>query len=322
MIETTVAQRRGLDSERQQKETEEQRRAREVKYPPLHKPIHTLTYSLQENVARRTALQSEISTTLRPFYCALCDKQFKTVTQYDEHTNSYAHHHKARLKDMQANARIVPKEEMDKRKEKERKREERELRKIAAANGIRMPKPAVGSTGVAPPASPTPVIVEPTASKDPPKNPGGWASVSTPPSSGFKRSGWANITGSPTPPPPPSNDPPPPPSPPPPSRALPEPPQPSSSGGWQNASSPLPPPSPPPAAPKHAPVFLTGGWTSLSNDSQVAPPQPMPSSWHSRPSAPRDITPQTSSLSSAPIPAAQPVRSGWQQFKHSGPKRR
>lgn len=32
MIETTVAQRRGLDSERQQKETEEQRRAREVAY--------------------------------------------------------------------------------------------------------------------------------------------------------------------------------------------------------------------------------------------------------------------------------------------------
>lgn len=30
MIETTVAQRRGLDSERQQKETESQRRAREV----------------------------------------------------------------------------------------------------------------------------------------------------------------------------------------------------------------------------------------------------------------------------------------------------
>lgn len=30
MIETTVAQRRGMDSERQQKETENQRRAREV----------------------------------------------------------------------------------------------------------------------------------------------------------------------------------------------------------------------------------------------------------------------------------------------------
>lgn len=32
MIETTVSQRRGLDSERQQKETEDQRRAREVSY--------------------------------------------------------------------------------------------------------------------------------------------------------------------------------------------------------------------------------------------------------------------------------------------------
>ena len=228
---------------------------------------------------------------------------------------------------MQANARIVPKEEMDKRKEKERKREEKELRKIAAANGIRMPKPAVGSTGVAPLASPTLVVAEPIAPKDPPKNPGGWASVSTPSSSGFKRSGWATITGSATPPPPPSNDPPPPPSPPPPSSRVPpepEPPMSLSSGGWQNTSSPLLPPSPSPAAPKHAPVFRTGGWTSLSNDSQVAPPQPMPSSWHSQPSPPRNITPQPSSLSSAPssIPAAQPVRSGWQQFKHSGPKRR
>jgi hypothetical protein len=34
MIETTVSQRRGLDSERQQKETEDQRRAREVRLSP------------------------------------------------------------------------------------------------------------------------------------------------------------------------------------------------------------------------------------------------------------------------------------------------
>ena len=33
MIEAAVAQRRGLDSERQQKETEDQRRAREVRPP-------------------------------------------------------------------------------------------------------------------------------------------------------------------------------------------------------------------------------------------------------------------------------------------------
>lgn len=92
-------------------------------------------------VARKAALENEISSTLKAFYCALCDKQFKNVAQYDEHTNSYAHHHKARFKDMQANVRLKPKEEIDKRKEKERKREEKELRKIAAANGIKMAKP-------------------------------------------------------------------------------------------------------------------------------------------------------------------------------------
>ncbi|KAF6766261.1 hypothetical protein DFP72DRAFT_1038961 [Ephemerocybe angulata] len=103
MIETTVSQRKDLDSERQRKETEDQRKARE----------------------------------------------FKNVSQYDEHTNSYAHHHKARLRDMNANARPTAKEDLDKRKEKERRREEKELRKIAAANGIKMPKPPVHASASA-----------------------------------------------------------------------------------------------------------------------------------------------------------------------------
>ncbi|KIP11467.1 hypothetical protein PHLGIDRAFT_27937, partial [Phlebiopsis gigantea 11061_1 CR5-6] len=125
MIESTVSTRRGLDSERQTKETEEQRRARE------------------ESVAKREAVRSEISTVLKAFYCELCDKQFKTVGQYDEHTNSYAHHHKARFRDMQAAQKVTfgGQEELDKRKEKERKREEKELRKLAKAVGIKMAKP-------------------------------------------------------------------------------------------------------------------------------------------------------------------------------------
>ncbi|KAJ7597273.1 hypothetical protein C8J56DRAFT_919646 [Mycena floridula] len=123
-IETTVSQRRFLDSERQKKETDEQRAAR------------------LDASKRRSALEHEISDTLRSFYCNLCDKQFQNVAQYDEHTNSYAHHHKARFRDMQANIRIQPQEEIEKRKEKERRREEKELRKIAAANGVKMPKPA------------------------------------------------------------------------------------------------------------------------------------------------------------------------------------
>ncbi|KAA1468604.1 hypothetical protein DENSPDRAFT_477093 [Dentipellis sp. KUC8613] len=101
MIETTVSQRRGLDSERQQKETEEQRRLRE------------------DSVARRAAVQTEISETLRAFYCTVCDKQFQNVAQYDEHTNSYAHHHKVRFRDMQLAQRQKQntQEEIDKRKD-------------------------------------------------------------------------------------------------------------------------------------------------------------------------------------------------------------
>ncbi|KAF9017151.1 hypothetical protein BDZ89DRAFT_1075015 [Hymenopellis radicata] len=65
-----VITRRGLDSERQTKETEEQRRMRE------------------DDAARRSAIASEVSDILKAFYCSLCDKQFKNVAQYDEHTNS------------------------------------------------------------------------------------------------------------------------------------------------------------------------------------------------------------------------------------------
>ncbi|KAM6497918.1 G-patch-domain Zn-finger DNA-binding protein [Amanita muscaria] len=300
MIETTVAQRRGLDSERQHKETEEQRKVRE------------------EIVARRTALQSEISSTLRPFYCALCDKQFKTVTQYDEHTNSYAHHHKARLKDMQANARIVPKEEVGKRKEKERKREEKELRKIAAANGVKMSKPAV--TG----AAATAAIIEPSASADTTASnkSSGWVSLSASSSAasqGFKQSRWSTVSG-PLPPttnptPTPLSGAPAPPTPRPPSPPSDAPPPPPTSG-WQKVSSSSEPPRP------SAPAFRTGGWTTL--DPATVPVSPFPPlAARSRPSSPRPDTPQNQTYIAkpAPIPAAQPMRSGWQQFK-SQPKRR
>ncbi|KAK7463816.1 hypothetical protein VKT23_007153 [Stygiomarasmius scandens] len=179
MIESTVSQRRGLDSERQQKESGEQRQARE------------------DAVARRDAVASEISDVLKAFYCSLCDKQFKNVAQYDEHTNSYAHHHKARFRDMQASVRLKPQEEVDKRKEKERKREEKELRKIAAANGIRMSKPAAAT-----PAAPSSVSAPATLDNSGPTGfkPSGWAAVSgSGPSaaqSGFKKSGWATVGSS------------------------------------------------------------------------------------------------------------------------------
>ncbi|KAI0724348.1 hypothetical protein C8T65DRAFT_704233 [Cerioporus squamosus] len=158
MIESTVSTRRGLDSERQTKETEEQRRQRE------------------DAVARRAAVQSEISSVLRPFYCEVCEKQFQNVAQYDEHTNSYAHHHKVRFRDMQAAQRASrnTEEEVNKRKEKERKREEKELRKIAKAAGVKMTKPP-GAV-----VAPAPAV--------------GAARAGEPQTSGFKKSGWATVS--------------------------------------------------------------------------------------------------------------------------------
>ncbi|GLB36382.1 putative G-patch domain containing protein [Lyophyllum shimeji] len=359
MIETTVSQRRGLDSERQQKETEEQRRARE------------------ELVARKSALENEISSTLKAFYCALCDKQFKTVAQYDEHTNSYAHHHKARFKDMQANVRLKPKEEIDKRKEKERRREEKELRKIAAANGIKMAKPAatVPLTPVdTPPTTNNTMDVDSTPA--PPKK-SGWAVVSGPaaqaPQSSSSRPGWTTVAPPSTPPPPrePSNGAPaattsaplpskstsapafrtggwtsldtgssqamppvPPTSAPPPPPAGPPPIPPpqegrsnvssgsGSSGAfhWRPATNHPMPSTPPPAIPPPAPS--RGGWSSIATNTGSSAwsgcsrgtVQPLPPS--SAPPPP-PLTPPPS----IPQPA-QPVRTGWQQFQKSGPKRR
>ncbi|KAH9921944.1 uncharacterized protein BXZ73DRAFT_22923, partial [Epithele typhae] len=167
MIESTVSQRRELDSERQTKETEEQKRQRE------------------DAVAKRQAVQTEIFSVLRPFYCEVCEKQFQNVAQYDEHTNSYAHHHKIRFRDMQAAQRASrnTEEEVNKRKEKERKREEKELRKIAKAAGVKMVKPPV-ALAAEPAAVATDAgggggfksgwaTVSTSASVDPPKR-GGW----------------------------------------------------------------------------------------------------------------------------------------------------
>lgn len=225
-------------------------------------------------MARKTALESEISATLRPFYCELCDKQFKNVAQYDEHTNSYAHHHKARFRDMQAAQRNMPQEEVDKRKEKERKREEKELRKLAKAAGIKMAKPApvTGVTSVAAESASAGAGVTDAVEKP----------------SGFKKSGWATVSserrfgiGNDAPA---SN----------------------SSGGWGSVASAPPPTNPTPPPPdslpdrphsqshqrdtgRSAPSFRTAGWTSLDTTDvpmEVDAPPPPPQTVLEMPPAP------------------------------------
>jgi hypothetical protein len=260
-------------------------------------------------VARKSALESEISTTLKAFYCTLCDKQFKNVAQYDEHTNSYAHHHKARFKDMQANVRLKPKEEVDKRKEKERKREERELRKIAAANGIKMAKPSV-TPAIPLDAAQASSSIDVDSNPPAPTRRAGWATLST--GEPVKQGGWAAVPLTPAAGPAPQSHP---------TADV----APSSSGhpGYQPS----------------APSFRTAGWTSLDTGSS----QPMPSQtseptyapppisqpsqrgdgWNSLPpSTMPAFQPPPPSQPPAPPPVATPVQSAWQQLQKSTARKR
>ncbi|KAH9057002.1 hypothetical protein EDB87DRAFT_1565696 [Lactarius vividus] len=218
MIETTVSQRRELDSERQRNETEEQRKAREG------------------NVARRAALQTEISEVLRPFYCTVCDKQFQNVAQYDEHTNSYAHHHKIRFREMQSTQRAKQNtpEEQDKRKEKERKREEKELRKIAAAAGVKMAKSMTNAPTLAP-------VSTPGEAKSPGFKKGGWASVDPASTRATGRGAASSSAHSP----------------------LPAPDAVTSSVQYDQRQLHQP-----------APAFRTAGWSSIDGTTQPLPPPP------------------------------------------------
>ncbi|KAJ1311630.1 hypothetical protein OPQ81_010106 [Rhizoctonia solani] len=166
IIESTVSQRRELDSERMIKETEEQRRVRE------------------EAVAAKEQIKSEVKDALRSFFCTDCEKQYSNVAQYDEHVRSYAHTHVVRMKEQQAAARQRQSGESAARKAKEKKREEKEMRKMAAAAGIKYSGGPGTSSSIIVPAQP---IVKTIAT-----NPGGgFAPVSDP---STKRGGWSAIT--------------------------------------------------------------------------------------------------------------------------------
>jgi len=168
---------------------------------------------------------------------------------------------------MQASVRLKPQEEVDKRKEKERKREEKELRKIAAANGIKMSKPATA------PAAPSSVSAPATFDTSGPTGfkPSGWAAVSgSGPSaaqSGFKKSGWATVG---------SSDPP---QPTPPVKNHPE--TSESKGGWNVVSSTTV------SSDVGASGFRRGGWSTLDNASPSASEK---GGW-TTPSAPASATP-------------------------------
>ncbi|CAE6461143.1 unnamed protein product [Rhizoctonia solani] len=195
IIESAVSQRRGLDSERMIKETEEQRKARE------------------EAVAAKEQIKTGVKDTLRSFFCVDCEKQYSNVGQYDEHVRSYAHTHVVRMKEQQAAARQRQSGESAARKAKEKKREEKEMKRMAAAAGIKYSSGSTTTSSVVVPAQP---IIKPIAASsgggfapvsDPPPKRGGWSAVTEPSTvrsfapvstpavapSGFKKTGWSAV---------------------------------------------------------------------------------------------------------------------------------
>jgi Zinc-finger double-stranded RNA-binding len=284
-------------------------------------------------VAKQAAIKTEVTAVLKPFYCDLCDKQYQTVAQYDEHCNSvriwaissewilrllqYAHHHKIREKDLRAAAR-VGKDSTSVRQEKERKREEKELRKMAKLHGIKLATPSQtaplaatatatvtaggwGSTGFSSlaPAAPIATVTTSNASK------------------GFKSGVWASV-GSASSLPPAANPP-------------------AKSGRWNAAGSagtsspslpadpsppnePAPTPPPPPPSTNKTPAFRSSGWTQMDHltdvktivdtESPSVNTHPYPSMDyemdHPPPPPPAGLAPPPPSIAPPPPPADLP----------------
>ncbi|KAK4057368.1 hypothetical protein OIO90_001437 [Microbotryomycetes sp. JL221] len=181
MIELTVQSgARQLESTRFAKETDDQRKAR------------------MERAAQVAQVKADVAATLDKFRCDICDKAYANVSQYNEHLNSYDHHHRARfVATKQAEKeRLLATGAADKRREKERKREEKEL---ARAMGVSAVKPVLLTSTSKPSMNKQEAPMSAAAA---PKR-GGWAKIgdtatttATAPSRGFVPVGSATSSTS------------------------------------------------------------------------------------------------------------------------------
>ncbi|KAI8357166.1 hypothetical protein B0O80DRAFT_446690 [Mortierella sp. GBAus27b] len=113
--ESTTLKRKATELEKQAEETEDERIKRE------------------NQVEQQKAIKAELNMVKSAFYCALCDKQYERISEYEVHLSSYDHNHKKRFKEMKDTSRAGAANVTNKIKEKERKREERELAKLQEA---------------------------------------------------------------------------------------------------------------------------------------------------------------------------------------------
>lgn len=183
----STAKRKALDSEKQLEETEVQKIERE------------------HRAEKKQAIMKELEQVKRVFYCELCDKQYNKISEYEQHLQSYDHHHKKvnepyrvlpidlismlwqRFKDMKETTRnsALKQLEKEKRLNREKKREEREMKRMQEA----IQKKLGEAKSPAPAALPlTSAVKVPSTSE----NKGGWSSVPVSSSTG---GGWTSVSG-------------------------------------------------------------------------------------------------------------------------------
>ncbi|CEG72018.1 hypothetical protein RMATCC62417_07647 [Rhizopus microsporus] len=189
---SSTAKRRALDSEKQLEETEIQRIEREYR------------------AEKKQAIMKELEQVKRMFYCELCDKQYNKISEYEQHLQSYDHHHKKRFKEMKESTRNseLNQSERERRLAREKKREERELKRMQEAI-----QKKIGTTSATSTALPMSTVqadkgswtAAPSLTQSggwtnvPSSTPsGGWTDVSSKPSSertsDQTSGGWATVT--------------------------------------------------------------------------------------------------------------------------------
>lgn len=166
----TTAKRKALDSEKQMEETDIQREERESK------------------AEKKMAIAKELEDVKRAFYCELCDKQYKKISEYEQHLQSYDHHHKKRFKDMKEATRnsTVKQSEREKKMAREKKREERELKRMQDAIQKRVGATGTSNTKDQVPKMPVPGVNH-AGSSNGGGSTGGWTSSTN------HSGGWATV---------------------------------------------------------------------------------------------------------------------------------
>lgn len=87
----------------------------------------------QAQAEKSQKIEAEIAQVTQKFRCDICDKQYKTSMQYQEHLDSYDHHHTKRFKEMKAMMKGTNTESKESRQAKREAKEMKKAMKQAAA---------------------------------------------------------------------------------------------------------------------------------------------------------------------------------------------